>query len=367
MISGFATKQGTLRFSQKFPNISAGNFKKIHDLTLSNVGIGTYLGDADAKTDALVTDAVKNSVLSGINIIDTAINYRSQKAERSVGRAISELVDEGKICRDEIFVSSKNGYVTNDADVPLDFWPYVNQEYTQKGIIKEGDVSSRYHCMSVKYLEDQLDRSLKNLRLDCIDLMYLHNGTEGQLNDISRKDFLEKLKCVFELYEQKRDEGKIKYYGMATWESFRVEKTNPQYFALDDMLDIAKQVGGNNHGFSFVQLPFNLYYDQALLLKNHILDGNKASVLEVAKQKNIGVFSSVPFMQGNLLKNNTIPEFGDLPANLRILQFIRSAPGILAPLIGQKSPDHVSENLKIMQIPAMTESDFSKLVKELIS
>ena len=32
-------------------------------------------------------------------MIDTAINYRAQKSERTVGKAISELVGEGKINR----------------------------------------------------------------------------------------------------------------------------------------------------------------------------------------------------------------------------------------------------------------------------
>ena len=121
MISGFATKDGTKRFCQK-SGIPEANFKEFSYLLLSNVGIGTYLGDADSKTDELVKNAVKQSVLSGVNVIDTAINYRSQKAERSVGNAISELITEEKISRDEIFVCTKNGYVTNDADVNQDFW-----------------------------------------------------------------------------------------------------------------------------------------------------------------------------------------------------------------------------------------------------
>ena len=367
MILGFATAEGTAKFASKHTDIPSQNYKKIHDLTLSNVGIGTYLGDATDSVDAMVTTAVKTSIESGINVVDTAINYRSQKAERSVGKAISELIESGKISRDEIFVSTKNGYVTNDADVKLDFWPYVNQEYAQKGVISEGDVSSGYHCMSVKYLEDQLDRSLKNLGLDCVDLMYLHNAVEGQIKDISREDLLNKLKLAFELYEQKRSEGKIKSYGMATWESFRVAKDNPQYFPLDEILDLAKQVGGESHGFKFIQLPFNMYYDQALLLKNHILDGEDASVLQMAKVRNIGVFSSLPLMQGRLLQPGVMPEFGDLEANLRALQFIRSAPGMIAPLIGQKTPEHVQDNLKIMSIPSMDEGEFSDLVKKLTS
>ena len=366
MISGYATHEGTDKFV-KNSGVNQDNFKIFQNLLLSNVGIGTYLGDADAKTDELVTNAVKQSIQSGVNVIDTAINYRSQKAERSVGKAISELIQEGKITRDQLFISSKNGYVTNDADVSLGFWEYVKEEYSQKGVIKEGDVTSGYHCMTIPYLSDQLDRSLKNLGVECIDLMYLHNGIEGQIKDISKEKFLENLKLVFELYEQKRKEGKIKFYGMATWECFRVSSDNPQYLSLEDTVNMAKEVGGENHGFRFIQLPYNMHYDQALLAKNQLFGKEKISILETAIKLGIGVFTSVPFMQGRLLTPGTMPEFNELKPSLRALQFIRSSPGVLAPLVGQKSNEHVSENLEIMNIPPLSEDEFLSLVKKLTS
>ena len=366
MISGHATFEGTREFS-KNSGINLENFKEFKNLFLSNVGIGTYLGDPDAKTDELVKNAVKQSIQSGINVIDTAINYRSQKAERSVGKAIGELVKEDKINRNQIFVSSKNGYVTNDADVQLGFWEYVKEEYSQKGVIQEGDVTSGYHCMTTSYLSDQLDRSLKNLDLECLDLMYLHNAVEGQIKDVSKEKFLENLKSVFELYEQKRNEGKIKFYGMATWECFRVPFDDPQYLSLEDTVNMAKKIGGENHGFRFIQLPYNMNYDQALLAKNQLLGTENVSILEAAIRLGVGVFTSVPFMQGRLLTPGTMPEFNNLKPSLGALQFIRSSPGVLAPLVGQKSAEHVSENLEIMKIPPMSENDFLALVKKLTS
>ena len=366
MISGFATPEGTKKFGQN-SGVNQANFKEFENLTLSNVGIGTYLGDADTRTDELVSAAVKQSILSGVNVVDTAINYRAQKAERSVGKAISELIQENKISRDQIFVSTKNGYVTNDADVQLGFWEYVKQEYTDKGTVKEGDITSGYHCMTPTYLSDQLDRSLKNLDLECVDLMYLHNAVEGQIKDISKEQFLKNLQSVFELYEQKRDEGKIKFYGMATWECFRVPTDNPQYLSLEDTVNMAKKVGGENHGFKFVQLPFNLYYDQALLGKTQTIQNNPVSVLESATRLNIGVFTSVPLMQGRLLQPGVMPEFSDLKPSMRALQFIRSSPGVIAPLVGQKSAEHVSENLEIMKIPPYSDEEFLGLVKKLTS
>ncbi len=366
MISGFATSEGTQKFAENSKALSF-NFKKFENLTLSNVGVGTYLGDADDRTDELVKNAIKQSVESGINVIDTAINYRAQKAERSVGTAIHELIQERKITRDQIFVSTKNGYVTNDADIKQDFWEYVKNEYSSKGIIKEGDITSGYHCMTTTYLNDQLERSLKNLGLDCIDLMYLHNAVEGQIKDVPKEKFLENLQSVFELFEQKRIEGKIKYYGMATWECFRVPPENPQYLSLQETVKMAEKAGGEKHGFRFIQLPYNMYYDQALLTKNQIFNGKATSFLESAVRLGIGVFTSVPLMQGRLLNPGVMPEFNELKPSLRALQFIRSSPGVLAPLIGQKTFEHVLENMEIMKIPPIAEDEFLALVKKLTS
>lgn len=329
--------------------------------------MGTYLGKPDNETDGLVKSAVKSSIMSGINVIDTAINYRGQKAERAVGNALSELIEEGDVKREEIFLSTKNGYITNDAEITTDFWQYINEEYVQKGIIKAGDISSGYHCMTTKYLENQLERSLKNMNCDCVDLMYLHNAVEGQINDITKDEFKQRLKSVFELYEEKRKEEKIRFYGMATWECFRVQQENPMYFSIKEILDIAKEAGGEENGFRFVQLPFNMYFDQALMLKNQPLNGSITPFLEAASKYEIGVFTSVPLMQGRLLEPGVMPEFGNLPPHLRALQFIRSTPGVLAPLVGHKNPEHVKQNLQIMSVDPMQPEEFHDLVNKLTS
>ena len=58
MISGFATIDGTKKFAQN-SGVNQDNFNKFENLSLSNVGIGTYLGDADIRTDELVTNCCK--------------------------------------------------------------------------------------------------------------------------------------------------------------------------------------------------------------------------------------------------------------------------------------------------------------------
>jgi len=364
MIQGFATPEGTASFASKAIALKE-NFRKIQNLTLSNVGIGTYLGNPDLETDNQQKTAIKQSILQGVNVIDTAINYRAQKAERSVGNAISQLIDNNDISREEIFVSTKNGYVTNDGDIKEDLMQYVMREYGKTGIVKEGDISPGYHCMTVPYLNDQLERSLKNLGLDCVDLMYLHNSVEGQTH-LPREQFLKNLKDVFEFYEKKRKDGKIRFYGMATWECFRVTQENPLFLQLSEVMDLAMEVGGTEHGFRFIQLPFNLMLDQAYLTKNHNVGGKTVSALEAAKEFNLGVFTSVPIMQGKLLAANAIPEFGNFSASVRLLQFVRSTPGITAPLIGHKLESHVKENMNVMKIPPLSKLEFDNLVKKMV-
>jgi aryl-alcohol dehydrogenase-like predicted oxidoreductase len=366
MITGYATPEGTKKFADRQQVASQQNYKNIHNLTLSNVGVGTYLGNPDTETDKLVEEAIKKSVLGGINVIDTAINYRAQKAERSMRNAISQLINNNDISREEIFVSTKNGYVTNDGDIQEDLMQYVMREYGKTGIVNEGDISPGYHCMTLPYLNDQLERSLKNLGLECIDLMYLHNSVEGQTH-LPRDQFLKNLKDVFDFYEKKRKEGKIRFYGMATWECFRTTPENPLFLELAEVMDLAIQAGGNEHGFRFIQLPFNLMLDQAYITKNHGVDGKTVSALEAAQKFNLGVFTSVPLMQGKLLTTNIIPEFGNSSVSVRLLQFVRSTPGITAPLIGHKSESHVKENMDIMKIPPLSELEFNDLVKKMIN
>ncbi|MDE1862430.1 MAG: aldo/keto reductase [Thaumarchaeota archaeon] len=366
MISGYATPEGTAGFAKAHAGVAPNHFKIFEGLTLSSIGIGTYLGNADDATDIQVKEAIVKSVSLGTNVIDTAINYRAQKAERAVGRSVAHLIEKGKARRDQLFISTKNGYITNDGDVKEDFWQSIQNDLVKPGIIKSGDISSGYHCMTIPFLQDQLDRSLRNMGLETVDLMYIHNSAEGQLQDITRDEFMERLERVFEFYEDRRKSGKLRYYGMATWDCFRVPEGHQMHLSLFDISRLALRAGGPHNGFKFIQLPYNMYYDQALKLKNQVEDGRPWTILEAAKNLGIGVFSSVPLMQARLLAPNVIPSFGNMSkASHRAIQFVRSTPGIIAPLVGQKSASHVDENLEVARTPVMGEDEFSSLISSL--
>ena len=75
MIAGYATPEGTKKFAERQNDATQKNYKNVQNLTLSNVGIGTYLGSPDTETDYMVQDAIKKSINGGINVIDSAINF----------------------------------------------------------------------------------------------------------------------------------------------------------------------------------------------------------------------------------------------------------------------------------------------------
>ena len=370
MLAGRATPGATAAFADASP-ADARNYSNARGLTLSNVGIGTYLGEADEATDRAVEAAVRASVAAGVNVVDTAINYRAQRAERSVGAALAAMAAGGGPPREAVFVSTKGGYVTHDAEAPGGFWEQVAEQYTGAGIVGEGEISSSYHCMAPRFLEDQLERSLANTGLECIDLLYLHNAVEGQHRDMRRGDLADALAAAFGLYERKRRQGRIAFYGMATWECFRAEPGSAQHLSIADAAAMAAEAAGGKgeeHGLAFVQMPFNMHYDEALLRRNQDVGGERVCALEAARRLGIGVFASAPLMQGRLLAPGVLPEFLGIerPA-ARALQFVRSAPGVTAALVGQKSAAHAAENLSIMETPPVDGAEFARLVGELVA
>jgi aryl-alcohol dehydrogenase-like predicted oxidoreductase len=75
--------------------------------------------------------------------------------------------------------------------------------------------------MSPRYLAHQLDQSLRNLKLQTIDVYYIHNP-ESQFAGVGREDFAARLRAAFQFLESAVDAGKIARYGVATWNGFRV-------------------------------------------------------------------------------------------------------------------------------------------------
>jgi len=373
-IPGYATPEGTERFRARFEGKATGNlaiadghFRETpQGLQLTSLGMGTYLGALDETTSRQMTEAAVKSVSTGaINVLDTAINYRYQLSERSFGKAIQQLLSNG-FQRDELFICSKNGFISPDAELQAkgeDFRTWFQNHFIQSGKITPDDIAGGMHCMAPAYLDDQLNQSLSNLGVQTLDLMYLHNAAESQIPEIGRELFMQRLKLAFEFYEQARADGRIRYYGLATWNCFRVtQEESDEALNLETVLQLAESVGGGNHGFRFVQLPFNLAFTEALTIPSQTVGDEPMSFLEAAMALDIGVFTSVPLLQGQLL-NQPLPKFEGLhtPAQ-ECLQFGRSNPGVIAPLVGHKNPQHVDDNLKVAAVPPLVLAEFEEIL-----
>lgn len=363
--TGCANHQGTARYQRRFQETAAPNhFRTAQDLQVSSIGIGTYLGNADDETDAKYTDAVVHAVKLGANLIDTAANYRFQRSERSIGKALDSLINEHDFARDEIVICTKGGYLPFDGAPPRDVRKYVEDTFVKPGIASFEDIVGGSHCMTPAYLQHQLDQSLRNMNLECVDVYYIHNP-ESQLGQVSETEFYKRLTSAFKSLEESRAAGKLGAYGVATWNGFRVAPQSNGYHSLARMEEAAKQAGGEAHGFRFIQLPFNLAMPEALTMANQNLAGEQVSVLEAAQSLGITVISSASIFQGRVARGlpETVREpLGSLSTDAQTaIQFVRSTPGITTALVGMSSSEHVMENLELAAIEPLAPNDLMKV------
>ncbi|AFY58518.1 putative oxidoreductase, aryl-alcohol dehydrogenase like protein [Rivularia sp. PCC 7116] len=366
MILGKATPQGTQGYKEKHQkHYDATYFRTADDLLISSIGLGTCLGKTDEQTNTLVENAVVESVRRGVNLIDTAISYRHQEGERSIGKGISQLIELQQASRDELVITSKGGIL-----------PYPKnsrrksfyKEYVEEGKydVQMTDLVGKRYCIHPQFIQEQLNRSLTNLGLETIDIYFIHNP-ERQLISMTRDKFYARLKSAFEVLEKAADAGKISAYGIATWEGFRLSPKSTLHLNLTKIKNLAKEAAGTKQDrFKFIQLPLNLAMSEALLMKNQTLDGEELTILETCDRLNI-----LPIASKSLSQTRFV---GQIPANLakdlgenltdcqRALQFTRSAPSLLCALVGMKTVQHIEENLMLKTIPTLDRKTFEEFL-----
>ena len=365
MTTTCATLEGTIRYRERFKDRAVENhFREQQHLWLSSIGTGTYLGNADDETDARYTAAISRAVELGANVIDTAANYRFQRSERAIGKALGQLTEAKGFSRDEIVICTKGGYLPFDGAPPRDIRRYIEETFVKPGIADFEDMVGGSHCMTPGYLQNQLEQSLRNMNLACVDVYYIHNP-ESQLGHVSDEEFYSRLRAAFESLEKRRSEGQLKFYGVATWNGFRVPAGSSGYHSLERMVEIAREVGGEAHGFRFIQLPLNLAMPEALTLSNQTLESHQVSTLEAAAGLGVTVISSASIFQGRVahgLPQDLRETLGSLSTDAQsAIQFVRSAPGIATALVGMSTLEHVDDNLQLVSVEPLPVERFMQL------
>ena len=364
-IEGRATEAGTARYRDRFPVALAENhFRFEQNLWLSSIGTGTYLGKWNEETDRAYTDSVARAVTLGANVIDTAANYRFQRSERSIGAALKRLTTDEGFAREEIVVCTKGGYFPFNSEPPRDARAYVEETFVRTGIIDPSEIAGGSHSMAPRYLKHQVAQSLCNMGIETIDVYYVHNP-ESQLLAVSRAEFETRLGAAFKALEEERAAGRIQHYGVATWNGFRVRADAREYHSLERMWELAREAGGDEHGFRFIQLPFNLAMPEALTLENQTVEGARVSTLEAAQALGVTVVASASIMQGKVARD--LPEsirepLGSLSTDAQTaIQFVRSTPGVTTALVGMSQSSHVEENLQLARVAPASADDYQRL------
>lgn len=178
------------------------------DLEVSRICMGCMgFGDAKAGQHSWTLDEeqsreiIRQGLHLGVNFFDTAIAYQSGTSEQYVGRALRDYAE-----REKVVVATK-------------FLPRTPED------IREG-ISGQRH------IERMLDKSLKNLGMDYVDLYIYHMW-----------DYQTPLYEILEVLNRAVRAGKVRYIGISNCYAWQLAKAN----AMAEREGFAKFVSVQGH------------------------------------------------------------------------------------------------------------------------
>ena len=209
--------------------------------TVSEVSFGAWAigGSWGTVSDDDAIAALHKAIDLGVNFIDTADGYGDGRSEKLIAQALKDRSEE-------VIVATKMGRRLN---------PHVADGYNKANFTQF------------------VERSLKNLDTDCLDLIQLHCPPSAVYYSPE----------VFGALDDLVQEGKIRYYGVS------VEKVEEAIAAM------------NYEGVQTIQIIFNMFRHRPAEL-----------FFDLAKQNKVGILARVPLASGLLtgkMKPNT--QFAD--------------------------------------------------------
>ena len=368
-MASYATKEGTFSYLKQFPKFSRDFYRFNGEVFLSTLGLGTFRKEPYREENYTVSfkESVKTAVTGGINVIDTAINYRYQMSEREIGEALLELFAQGKATREQLFITSKAGFLPLDFPFP-DPYAWIKETVVDSGLATTEEIIVDQHCLSPEYLRWSAETSLKNLGLETLDVLFLHNP-ETQLGYVDYMTLRMRIAQAFKLFEQLVEAGKIRAYGIAAWNGFLYEEGHTEYLSLKDMVSIAEEVGGPQHHFKYVESPFNLAKPHAYTYANQKgPDGNYYTLLQAAGGYGLQFFAASSLLQMNLFKGKFNEKLSQMLGTAALtdvisaLQFARSG-GVATALFGAVDPHHVQDNQLLSYLPQVSSQKLNAVIK----
>ncbi|GAB4342885.1 MAG: hypothetical protein Kow0089_18280 [Desulfobulbaceae bacterium] len=360
-------REGLVRTGGGAPLPHPDHFRSFLGSTVTSIGIGTHRGEPDDATDALYLEALLCAVRGGINLIDTAINYRWMRAERTVGKALAQLEVEGT-GRESVCLCTKGGFVPQDRDDPRPLDRFIEEEFLAPGLI-EPEEARRRHSIRPGFIARLLEMSLANLGVEHIDLYYLHNP-ERALEWMGEKIFYSTLRETFGMLEERVEQGRISAYGVATWQGLRARRTDKQYLSLARIHRAAREAGGPDHHFRAIQFPLNVANLQPLRRKNQEVEGRMMTLLEAAAALDLYTCTSASIQRGEAPSPAVRAALkraagNDLDPLQSALQFVRSVPGVGTSLVGMRRREYVEKALVVASHPVTARDSVEALIREI--
>ncbi|MDA8107138.1 MAG: aldo/keto reductase [Betaproteobacteria bacterium] len=374
MIAGHATRRGTEAYAASFgAACGAGHFSDFLNLhlKLSSLGLGTFPGAATDAVDAAYAANVKRALGSGVNVVDTAVHYRYGRSLAAVRAGLERAFAAG-IVREQVFVLVKGGFLLYPEGPPADPDAWFDANIAARGLGTRADLAGQ-HLISAGYLSWQLDLALAALGLATLDA-FLVDQPELHVAALGKERAHRKLARCFAVLEQAVKEGKIRCYGVSSFESLRAATDAPLFQSLASLLGLAegaaKRVWNDEqarHHLRIVQLPFNPAMTEGFTRFSQATgQGNVASSLQAAHQLRLYVMASHVLGKARFAHDDplaaALPGLAN-PAQ-RALQFARSTPGIGTALAGVSTPAHLEDLLAVARSSPMPRADYLRLYRK---
>ncbi|MDO9018007.1 MAG: aldo/keto reductase [Deltaproteobacteria bacterium] len=319
--------------------------------TTAPLGLGTYLAPSTDVGDAALRGALEAGLMAGITLLDTSVNYRDQRSERVVGAVLRGMDPDQRAA---ITVCTKVGFVPWEVVPPDDDEAYYHATVIDAGLARRNELAPGGHCIAPRYVAWSVDRSLTNLGVDRLDLVYVHNP-EAQRGLVDEETTYARLRVAFEVLEGYVAAGRVGVYGVATWNALRTHLGGPEHLSLERIFGAAREAGGEAHHFRVVQAPCNLLAPELITARTQSLSGTvPVSALAAAHALGLRVITSAPLAGGELRHRARAA-----------LDFARSLPGIACVLVGARTAGQVSLPAALLGEPPLRAPALRALLEQL--
>jgi len=285
-LEGAATRSGTQRGAESF-GAGARTLGRT-GLSVTPMGFGGYRVTDDSPVHRR---ALADALRGGVNLIDTSTNYGGGGSERLVGRIVANLVQQGEVRREQLVIVSKVGYAQGENLERIKARPDPYPEMVQYS-------DALWHCIHPDFIRDQLAESLDRTTLSRLDVVLLHNpeyflldaAKRGVPLDEARATLDERCKAAFVVLEAAVAAGQIGWYGVSS-NGFVEPADSPSFTSVSRMVELAREVAGDDHHFGVLQLPMNLLELGAA----HEPSGPQGETpLQIAERADLGVLVNRP-------------------------------------------------------------------------